>query len=391
LPSTLFGKDLDEIENISNNITDFFDNENKFAVHTKSIPVYTGMYARIDPESSSVMKDSEGNLIYHNPGFTSTSLSHEIADGFAKTKPSPGYNHAVRDIMKINIPGGYPHGSYIGRKSQHSDEYEYLLDKGHTFKLNPNPKVYNIGHGYVREWNAELAEMPDTEENLPFRLKNNRNKISLLMRKNVSPEHLISAATDINDSVRAAAAKRSELPESLHKTLLNDVPIVRQAAMLRPNLKDEIIDQKLAENDLASLKHIAEYKEDLSPKYREMFLNHDYPVVASKFAKRKDLKEDEQDAIIRRDQTDPVAHASLALNSSVSQNMLRKLHSLSQKRIINMNLALNRNTPYDVLDDIAHDDMSDRESRTAAYNNPNMHRDGEELTAEHIAKNPYIK
>jgi hypothetical protein len=56
-----------------------------------------------------------------------------------------------------------------------------------------------------------------------------------------------------------------------------------------------------------------------------------------------------------------------------------------------MNLALNRNTPYDVLDDIAHDDMSDRESRTAAYNNPNMHRDGEELTAEHIAKNPYIK
>lgn len=379
--ATVFGRDVNELEDISNAITSQFDNETQFATHTKSFPVFSGMYSRVDPEGSSTVKDEHGNLLYHNPGFTSTSISHNIADGFAKNKSNPEYKHTIRDIMKIQIPGGYPHGRYLGLNSAHSDEYEYLIDKGQTFRLHPQPKIYPLGATLVREWKAELVDRKDTDEEFSWQDKSARNKIQLLISKNAKPEHLIAGANDPSTSVRAAAAKHPDLPDAEHRKLASDsAASVRQAAMLRPNLSHEIIDEKLKQEDLPALKHIAAHASNLSTMHRKALANHQYPSVAAQFATRSDLTDSEQEDLVNSDPTDPKVHTELAKNRNVHQFVLHKLSQYPFSQSIREHVAKNPTTHRDILDRMIGDTVNNNSSiRTYAENNPQYLRSGEDF------------
>lgn len=377
---TVYGKDVNEIEHVSDEITSQFDNETQFATHTKSFPVFSGMYARVDPESSSTVKDENGNLLYHNPGFTSTSLSHNVADGFAKNKGSPEYKPNIRDIMKIHVPGGYPHGVYLGNNSAHSDEFEYLFDKGQTFRLHPQPKIYPLGGSFVREWSAEPVDRKDTDEHLPWQDKSTRNKIQLLIDKNAKTEHLIAGASDSSPNVRAAAAKHPNLPESEHRKLVNDsASTVRQAAMLRPNLSHEIIDEKLKQEDLPALKHIAAHASNLSTMQRHALANHVYPSVAAQFATRSDLTDKEQEDLLKSDPADPKVHTELARNRHVHQFVLHKLSEYPFSQSIREHVAKNPTTHRDILDKMLGDTSSSSSVKNYVYNNPQYLRSGEDF------------
>ena len=73
----------------------------------------------------------------HLPAFTSTSLDHKIAASFAMKG-----SKATPEILRIKIPKGSQHGTFIGSATFHDHENEFLMHRGKTIKFVGEPKIF---------------------------------------------------------------------------------------------------------------------------------------------------------------------------------------------------------------------------------------------------------
>jgi hypothetical protein len=115
------------------------------------ITLYSGTQA--DPRKR---KNKEG--IVHHPAYLSTSISKDVAKGFARSKSTQrqGIKEEHAHILKINVPKEH-NGSYIERISDCPTEQEFVLPRGvnmkhiKTVKSKPTPYyhrsiVYHTHH-----------------------------------------------------------------------------------------------------------------------------------------------------------------------------------------------------------------------------------------------------
>lgn len=361
---TIVGMSVDDIPGVSDKISEHF----RTAVpptHFQDFHVYTGLYGESNPMTQSTHKDEHGNLIFHNPSFTSTSTDENTAQEFAKTKADSSYGHRVSDVFKIRIPGGYPHGAFIRPISDHADENEFLLDKGHTFKVNPNPTHMVTNNKIVRVWDAELHHH-DVNENVPFEQHHRNEKLDLLLHPDVKSETIERAAKDEDPAVRAFAAKHSRLqPETLKQLAVDESPRVRQASMLNPHVPHQLMQDTIA--DPANAVAIAQRK-DLPAHVVDQLVNHDFESVNSEVAKRHDLSGEHIGQLIKTGGNSVMK--SLAGNVSLHPDLL---HEFRDHPDVEVRSALAGNTS------IRHD--------TAAhlYEEPNV------LVWKKAGKNPAMK
>lgn len=142
-------KTLEHSENISSLIKSAPKHENAFHV-------FTGLSKSTDIGKQVRENKTKRPLVAHLPAFSSTSLSPNIADTFAKPKTDPEFNQNVTDVLHIAIPKNYKHGLYIGHNSDYGTaEKEYLMDKGHYLDVHHEPKHYAIAGQIHRLWSAK--------------------------------------------------------------------------------------------------------------------------------------------------------------------------------------------------------------------------------------------
>lgn len=132
-------------------------------LNTKPFTVYTGVsrHSVLDPNHPDAKKDENGHVIYHAPAFSSTSIKESVAHDFLRDKPHEEFGK-VHDVLKIEVPAHYKHGMYVEHHSKNQGEYEYLLDKGHRFVVDPNPSYIGSSGKLVRTFKAKL--IPPTQE-----------------------------------------------------------------------------------------------------------------------------------------------------------------------------------------------------------------------------------
>lgn len=318
---SVVGMHVDDIEPLSQDISNHFK-EAESPAHLPDFHVYTGLYRESNPNTGATHRDEHGNLIFHNPSFTSTSLDNTVAESFAKTKGDPDYElrDGVADVFKIKIPGGYPHGAFIRPISNHSDENEYLLDKGHTFKVKPNPIRHYVSDGkMVRLWEAELHPK-DIDHFAKFEDMEKNDKLDALMHPDVTSETIEKAAKDENISVRSMAARHPRLhPDTMKALAKDDSPRVRQASMLNQNLPHEVMRETVKDPiNAVSLARRKELPEDIL----HSLVNHDFESVNAEAAKRNDLSSDHIGQLIKTG-GDSVMK-SLAGNSSLHPDLLHE-------------------------------------------------------------------
>ena len=109
--------------------------------------VYSGVSRHVPTEIGTVI---------HMPSFTSTSIDLNVGAGFSARHFAPGVaiHDRVRNVLHFHLPKGYNRGTYLGEHaSMHHTEYEYLLDKGQTWKVH---HVQNV-HGAIFRTAAHLA------------------------------------------------------------------------------------------------------------------------------------------------------------------------------------------------------------------------------------------
>ena len=93
--------------------------------------VYSGVTPRV-PNDAAMHPDRK---VYH-PGFISTSLNPRIAVDFAK--PDNDGNH---HIVKLHLKAGQP-ALPVLRHSEHVNETEVIVPRGHTLKLHDKPEIH---------------------------------------------------------------------------------------------------------------------------------------------------------------------------------------------------------------------------------------------------------
>lgn len=327
--------------------------------HLPDFHVYTGVYGELNPRIHSSHRDEHGNYVFHNPSFTSTSIDAHTAEYFAKTKNEPKYvsfddpymNHPIADVLKIRIPAGYPHGSYIKPFSTHDSENEFLLDKGHTFVLNPTPIHYATKNKIIRQWTAELHPK-DVNESVPFENRPRNEKIDTIMHPDVKSEDIEKAARDDDFSVRAVAARHPRVhPETL-KTLAEDqMPRVRIAAMMNDHTPNDLMEKSI--KDYSSALGIARRKtvpEHLMPH----LINHDFSSVGEAVALRPDLKDDHILQLLTTPDPDHKIQGALASNPTVHPDVLHALHKHPEDSV-RLNLAKNPNLAPHTVSAMQHD------------------------------------
>jgi hypothetical protein len=104
------------------------------ALH-KDIHVFTG----IGPNFNIKKLREEGNERVHLPAFTSTSINPHIARGFSWDSNKKEH----KEIIRIKLPAGSKHGSYIGSTGLEGEQ-EYVLNRGKTLKFNGAPRWVGI-------------------------------------------------------------------------------------------------------------------------------------------------------------------------------------------------------------------------------------------------------
>lgn len=82
------------------------------------------------------------NGVIHTPAFTSTSIDPSTSTGFAGAATTSSgdpvrtrHGTDAEHVIHFELPKGYNKGAYIGTRSAHAAEKEYLLDKGQKWKL----------------------------------------------------------------------------------------------------------------------------------------------------------------------------------------------------------------------------------------------------------------
>ena len=347
---SVFGVHVDDIDKISEGISNHF-REAAPPSHIPDFHVYTGLYKESNPNTGATHVDEHGNLIFHNPSFTSTTLGNVVAEDFAKKKTDPHYKSEVADVFKIKIPGGYPHGAFVRPISDHADEDEYLLDKGHTFKVKPNPTHYVSDGKVIRLWDAELHPK-DIDPFTPFEEQHRNDKLDALMHPEVTSENIEKAAKDEDVSVRSMAAKHPRLHPDTLKQLANDYsPKVRQAAMLNENLPHVVMKETV--KDPANAIGLTKRKV-LPDDILHSLVDHDFDSVNAEAAKRHDLTGEHIGKLIQTG-GDSVMK-SLAGNASLHPDLLHEFRN--HKNV---------------------------EVRAALAGNPSIRKD----TVEHLKEDPY--
>lgn len=327
--------------------------------HLQDFHVYTGVYAELNPRTQSTHRDEHGNYLFHNPSFTSTSIDDHTAETFAKHKTDDAYtfddnpdiHHSISDVMKIRIPSGYPHGSYVKPHSAHESENEFLLDKGHTFVLNPNPTHYATNGKIVRMWHAELHPK-NVDTSKAFENKTRNQKIDTLMHPDVKSEDIEKAAKDEDFSVRSMAAKHPRVhPETL-KTLANDdSPKVRISAMMNEHTPDHLMETSI--DDYSSALGIARRKK-VSDHLMDKLINHDFVSVGVEVASRPDLTTDHIIKLVSTEDPKHKIKASLAANPHLDPEVYHALHTHNSDDV-RLNLAKNPSLRKDTAEALMRD------------------------------------
>ena len=143
---------LEATNELSKNISDRLTSA---PLHGQDFHVYTGMSRHSHMGANVLKAKGKPTMHGHFPAFTSTSLSPNIADTFARPKQDPDFHQDVSDVMHIHIPANYKKGAFVSGVSQQGrEEQEYLLDKGHHFDVSTTPKHYAVAGKIHRMWEA---------------------------------------------------------------------------------------------------------------------------------------------------------------------------------------------------------------------------------------------
>jgi hypothetical protein len=81
----------------------------------------------------------------HFPNYLSTTLSKHTAASF--TEPLKHDGVTARHILHLHLKKGQQ-GLYVGKHSSHDQEYEYILHRNQTFKINPKPEIIAPPEGF---------------------------------------------------------------------------------------------------------------------------------------------------------------------------------------------------------------------------------------------------
>jgi len=303
-------KTLDELgDNISKHISLI-----PHPTHHKDFTVYSGMHYSTDPHKIRE-RNEDGHIIMRSPSFVSTSLDMLTAEGFGSSKNTPGVSRRVRDVMKVDIPGGYPHGAYIKPMSSHPKEHEYLLDRDHTFVIHPEPTYHAGGNDLYRVWSAKIhhRESSSDWDNL-----NSADRVGVALNPKSDSDVLSRASTDPNPTVRAAAAKHPSINEHDRERLQTDpTSIVREASMMNPKTPSHWISQARAGGDTALKVGLAK-RDTLDHDTKSILAASEHPEVTARLAERTDLEEPHIDSLLRS--------ADVNTLSTISRNTSLKHH-----------------------------------------------------------------
>lgn len=100
--------------------------------------VYSGIQHH--PMEAYPKKEDSGALHVHLPAFTSASLSHNVARGFAGKKLKKDEEGTLHShILKIHVPKG-SNGFYASHLSEYAmDEKEFVIPRNSQMKIHPTP------------------------------------------------------------------------------------------------------------------------------------------------------------------------------------------------------------------------------------------------------------
>jgi ADP-ribosyltransferase exoenzyme len=308
-----------QMEEFSKNLSNEILDQPFRPTHIPDFHVYTGLRSRNRPDGGHVT-DEHGNMVFSVPAFTSTSLSKEVAEKFAKTKEWFD-TRRVKDVLKIRIPGGYTRAiNLMHHNSSHYDEYEYLLDKNHIFKVHPEPTYHARDNAFIRQWNVDIHQ-PVDDQSVPFRDRTLTKRIDAAMNPNTPSDVLARATMDDRSQVRAAAAKNPSISVPLMHELSRDShPVVHHALLQNSNLPDvllhKFIDKAAADNKFSALKD----RQNFKPENIQYMASHPNVNVRAFAASRRELDGDTAERL--RLQHEPKIDAGLASNSSLSGDFL---------------------------------------------------------------------
>lgn len=158
---------------------DTFENHNighlDDVVHERALRhdlhVYSGVGFHPGEEAA---KDPEGKL--HLPAYTSTSVNKTTALNFATDRfDSKGERH--NHILHIHLKPGQK-GHYIGERGYHGNEYEFLLPRNTTLKVNPKPQSFPAGSHRLNDYPVHVwhAHVVPNEEADPRQIPLNFGK-----------------------------------------------------------------------------------------------------------------------------------------------------------------------------------------------------------------------
>lgn len=344
---TVFGQTIPHIKELHQGITDYIKNVPP-KHNNKDFYVYTGMYQESRPDMGE-HKDEEGNYLFHNPGFTSTSLDKTTAMDFARSKHVKDLTTPVYDVMRIKVKGGYPKGAYVKPHSDHPHENEYLLDAGHTFKIRPEPKYFMHDNKMIRQWDATLHH--ETHPSLPYEAADKQTKILRMLDDHAHPSELAKGAADEHPDVRAAAAKHPNLEiHHMEKLMDDEVSKVRSAVKSNPSLPHHLMD-KAIETDDVSNSGLAENKNILE-KHKQALIKSGFDSVQASFAHRDDLEHHHFAGLIEHGGI--ATHAALAINHHTPHEVLDEYVYHSDSRVRHA-LALNPNVSRMAITQLSHD------------------------------------
>ena len=353
--------EVHETNRISDDITKLF-HRIPHPSHAADFKVYTGMHSITNP-STVTEEDEHGNKLIHSPAFTSTSIHQWGAETFANMKHDPAAKFPLRDVMEISVPGGYPHGAYIKPNSEHEHEYEYLLDKGHTFVVHPKPHYYTGNGALYRMWKAKIHPR-DQLSNREWGDLDTHEKVGIALDPNAEKSTLNRASTDSVVRVRAAAAKHPKIDQyDLERLSKDDTPSVREAAMMNPSIPSHIIHRAFTEMDPAMQRGIAKRK-TLDASTMQKLHGDGYASVSRELAKRTDLSDEHIETLLNT--TDHETKMNLARNVSLKPEPLS--HLIANNVDITREVARNPSTSKHQL--VGLKNHNDSDVRHAARINP---------------------
>ena len=137
-------------------------------VTTEPIEVFTGIkFSPID-KWKELQVDLTNPIVLHNPAFTSTTTSIDVALKFSVFVPTPISIMGVKNqsdyksgsvmcknVLKMTVPKGYHAGSLL-ESSVLKFEKEFLVQKGMDLKIYPKPEYHLEGGKVVLVWQCEI-------------------------------------------------------------------------------------------------------------------------------------------------------------------------------------------------------------------------------------------